>query len=215
MTSKGFSLGFRALACFSRATPRVATRPAASQAQAPTPRSALCLSTTPVQRAPRVFTRTLSLTTTRREQHPNPGPSTTTPGQQPPANTPKQPSYELTFTCVPCGTRSAHNVSKQGYHHGSVLITCPSCRNRHIISDHLNIFGNRKITVEDLLKERGQLVKRGTLGEDGDIEFWEDGSTTARAERQGDGKDPKPKVKSETAAEEGQGAAPGSSFRKA
>lgn len=69
--------------------------------------------------------------------------------------------------------------------------------------------------MEDLLKERGQLVKRGTLGEDGDIEFWEDGSTTARAERQGDGKDPKPKVKSETAAEEGQGAAPGSSFRKA
>ena len=123
----------------------------------------------------------------------------------------------MTFTCVPCGTRSAHNISKQGYHHGSVLITCPSCRNRHIISDHLNIFGNREVTVEDLMKERGMLVKRGTLGEDGDVEFWEDGSTTNRTERQGEGEgmDPRPKGKSDPAAENGNGDAPGSSFGKA
>ncbi|KAI5926631.1 DNL zinc finger-domain-containing protein [Camillea tinctor] len=89
-----------------------------------------------------------------------------------------EPHYQLRFTCVPCSHRSTHVVSKQGYHKGSVLITCPECRNRHIISDHLNIFGERKITVEDLMRERGQLVKRGTLGEDGDIEFWEDGTTT-------------------------------------
>ncbi|KAL7787512.1 DNL zinc finger domain-containing protein [Trichoderma ceciliae] len=82
--------------------------------------------------------------------------------------------YQLSFTCVPCGHRSHHNVSKQGYHHGSTLITCPSCRNRHVISDHLNIFGDRKITVEDLMREKGQLVKRGSLGEDGDVEFWPD-----------------------------------------
>lgn len=80
--------------------------------------------------------------------------------------------YQLSFTCVPCGHRSHHNVSKQGYHTGSVLITCPSCRNRHVISDHLNIFGERKVTVEDLMREKGRLVKRGSLGEDGDIEFW-------------------------------------------
>ncbi|KAI1397380.1 DNL zinc finger domain-containing protein [Hypoxylon fuscum] len=91
-----------------------------------------------------------------------------------------EPHYELTFTCVPCSGRSTHTISKQGYHKGSVLITCPSCRNRHIISDHLNIFGDRKITVEDLMRERGQLVKRGTLGEDGDVEFWEDGTVTER-----------------------------------
>ncbi|KAI1775657.1 DNL zinc finger-domain-containing protein [Hypoxylon cercidicola] len=91
-----------------------------------------------------------------------------------------EPHYELTFTCVPCGDRSTHIISKQGYHKGSVLITCPSCRNRHVISDHLNIFGNRKITVEDLMREKGQLVKRGTLGEDGDVEFWEDGTMTER-----------------------------------
>ncbi|KAI1103921.1 DNL zinc finger-domain-containing protein [Jackrogersella minutella] len=91
-----------------------------------------------------------------------------------------EPHYELTFTCVPCGGRSTHSVSKQGYHKGSVLITCPNCRNRHVISDHLGIFGNRKITVEDLMKEKGQLVKRGTLGEDGDVEFWADGTVTER-----------------------------------
>ncbi|KAI1409030.1 DNL zinc finger-domain-containing protein [Hypoxylon sp. FL1857] len=99
-----------------------------------------------------------------------------------------EPHYELTFTCVPCSGRSTHTVSKQGYHKGSVLITCPSCRNRHIISDHLNIFGNRKITVEDLMREKGQLVKRGTLGEDGDVEFWEDGTVTERGA--GAGADP-------------------------
>lgn len=52
---------------------------------------------------------------------------------------PEQPEYEMTFTCRPCSARSTHRVSKQGYHHGSVLITCPSCKNRHIISDHLNV----------------------------------------------------------------------------
>ncbi|KAJ0291406.1 hypothetical protein COL940_000601 [Colletotrichum noveboracense] len=82
------------------------------------------------------------------------------------------PHYQLDFTCV----------SKQGYHHGSVLITCPGCRNRHVISDHLGIFGDKKVTVEDLMREKGRLVKRGTLGEDGDIEFYPDeGSTEAES----------------------------------
>lgn len=49
------------------------------------------------------------------------------------------PAYELTFTCKKCTTRSSHRVSKQGYHHGTVLITCPGCKNRHLISDHLKV----------------------------------------------------------------------------
>ncbi|KAK4180814.1 DNL zinc finger-domain-containing protein [Triangularia setosa] len=111
-------------------------------------------------------------------------PSSSTPSTIPlsspkPTKSP-QPSYELTFTCVPCNTRSRHTVSKQGYHHGSVLIACPNCKNRHVISDHLKIFGDKALTVEDILKEKGQLAKRGILGEDGDLEFWEDGSTTMR-----------------------------------
>lgn len=70
-------------------------------------------------------------------------PATTIPRPQvkvpPKAPPPTKPSYEMTFTCTPCSTRSTHLVSKQGYHKGSVLITCPECKNRHVISDHLNV----------------------------------------------------------------------------
>ena len=51
----------------------------------------------------------------------------------------KVPAFELTFTCKPCQNRSAHRISKQGFYHGSILITCPSCKNRHVISDHLKV----------------------------------------------------------------------------
>jgi protein import protein ZIM17 len=30
------------------------------------------------------------------------------------------------------------------------------------------------------MREQGQLVKKGTLSEDGNLEFWADGSTTKR-----------------------------------
>jgi protein import protein ZIM17 len=31
------------------------------------------------------------------------------------------------------------------------------------------------------MREKGQLVKRGSLSEEGDVEFWDDGTTTARS----------------------------------
>lgn len=135
------------------------------------------------------------------------------------------PHYELTFTCLPCGTRSAHHVSKQGYHHGAVLITCPSCRNRHVISDHLGIFGNVTKegggrTIEDILREKGQLVKKGTLGEDGDVEFWEDGTTSERQSRLASEDVMLPpsnekKAAAAAAAADNEAAAPGSGFTSA
>lgn len=57
----------------------------------------------------------------------------------PPTRAEQEPAYELTFTCKPCQSRSTHRVSKQGYHKGTVLITCPDCKNRHVISDHLKV----------------------------------------------------------------------------
>lgn len=36
------------------------------------------------------------------------------------------------------------------------------------------------------MREQGQLVKRGTLSEDGDLEFWADGMVTKRGEGAGD-----------------------------
>ncbi|KAG9246589.1 DNL zinc finger-domain-containing protein [Calycina marina] len=93
---------------------------------------------------------------------------------------PEVPSYEITFTCTPCSTRSTHKISKQGYHHGSVLVKCPECKNRHIISDHLKVFGDKSMTIEDMMKEKGELFTKGTISEDGDVELWDDGATTPR-----------------------------------
>lgn len=90
----------------------------------------------------------------------------------------QEPAYQLSFTCKPCGERSSHRVSKHGYHRGTVLIQCPSCKNRHVISDNLGIFFEKGKTLDDLLKERGQAITRGTL--QGDMEFWEDGTVTKR-----------------------------------
>lgn len=86
----------------------------------------------------------------------------------------EQPSYQLTFTCKVCSERSTHQVTKQSYHHGTTLINCPGCKNRHLISDHLKIFSDTGVTLEDIMKDKGQLLQKGRLGEDGDIEFYDD-----------------------------------------
>ena len=61
-----------------------------------------------------------------------------------------------------------------------MLIRCPECKNRHIISDHLKIFMDKSFTLEQRMQEKGQLVKRGSL--EGDVEFWDDGTTVERGE---------------------------------
>lgn len=38
------------------------------------------------------------------------------------------------------------------------------------------------MSLEDLIKEKGQLIKKGTLSEDGNFEVWADGQTTERPE---------------------------------
>ncbi|KAL0254888.1 hypothetical protein SLS55_009412 [Diplodia seriata] len=112
----------------------------------------------------------------------------------------------MTFTCKACTTRSSHKISKQGYHHGTVLISCPGCKNRHLISDHLKIFADQSTTLEDIMREKGQLVKRGQLSDDGDLELWDDGSQTKHTPAA-----PKaPAAESESSENE----APGTSFKK-
>jgi protein import protein ZIM17 len=49
------------------------------------------------------------------------------------------------------------------------------------MSDHLKIFSDKSVTIEDLMREKGQLVKRGSLSAEGDVEFWDDGATTSRS----------------------------------
>ena len=81
-------------------------------------------------------------------------------------------------------------MSKQGYHRGTILIQCPQCKNRHVVSDHLKIFMDDGGTLEDILQKHGGLVKKGRLGMrqgqvvgnegEEDIEFWEDGTETTQ-----------------------------------
>lgn len=51
----------------------------------------------------------------------------------------EEPAYEMTFTCKKCLERSSHRITKQAYHFGTVLVTCPGCKNRHLISDHMKV----------------------------------------------------------------------------
>lgn len=125
--------------------------------------------------------------------------SLSVPGVEPRAQDPNaradEPSYQLSFTCKPCLYRSSHRVTKHGYHHGTVLVTCPSCKSRHIIADHLKIFLDNSQTLEDILRQKAEdgqdfikLLKKGRLGirpgemvgneGEEDLEFWEDGTET-------------------------------------
>ncbi|KAI5798966.1 DNL zinc finger domain protein [Geopyxis carbonaria] len=100
--------------------------------------------------------------------------STTAPATTPAPETDEReppPSYQLHFTCRPCQERSSHTVSKQAYHHGSVLVQCPGCSNRHVITDHLKIFGETAKTLEQILEEKGEVLKKGRLLPGGTVEL--------------------------------------------
>ncbi|KAL5334243.1 mitochondrial import protein Zim17 [Aspergillus crustosus] len=86
-----------------------------------------------------------------------------------------EPKYQITFTCKPCGERSEHYMSKHSYHRGTVLIRCPGCENRHVISDNLGIFFDESTSIEQLLEQNKEKIRHGFLA--GDLEFWDDGTT--------------------------------------
>lgn len=71
------------------------------------------------------------------------------------------------FTCKVCQDRSHHVMSKHSYTKGVVLIQCPGCKNRHLIADNLGWFRDSKTTVEDLVKEKGEAIRRVVVGQDG------------------------------------------------
>lgn len=130
--------------------------------------------------SPSHTTRPLASSPTPRTPNSSPSPSAT------------HPAYEIYFTCKPCSHRSGpHRVTKQGFHNGTTLITCPSCQNRHVITDNLRIFTDEGGDLEDIMRRHGGKLKKGKLGtKDGglvgnegqqeEIEFWEDGTETPR-----------------------------------
>ncbi|KAM5533809.1 hypothetical protein V8D89_012472 [Ganoderma adspersum] len=91
---------------------------------------------------------------------------------------PPEPKVSMEFTCTVegCGHRSKHQFTKRSYTSGIVLVQCPGCKNRHLIADHLGWFkestedGKLK-TVEDMLRARGERVRRGRIDANGVVEY--------------------------------------------
>ncbi|CDS07381.1 hypothetical protein LRAMOSA01330 [Lichtheimia ramosa] len=71
------------------------------------------------------------------------------------------------FTCEVCKERSHHVMSKLAYTKGVVLIECPGCKNRHLIADNLGWFRDSATTVEDLVKEKGEAIRKVIVDDQG------------------------------------------------
>ncbi|KAF6743004.1 DNL zinc finger-domain-containing protein [Ephemerocybe angulata] len=78
----------------------------------------------------------------------------------------------IAFTCTvtDCGHRQGHIFSKRSYEKGIVIVTCSSCKNRHLIADHLGWFQNltgdgANVTIEQLAKAHGVPLTKGRVGE--------------------------------------------------
>jgi protein import protein ZIM17 len=48
------------------------------------------------------------------------------------------------------------------------------------MADHLKIFSDKSVTLEDLLAQKGDVLKKAVVNEAGDVEFWDEANETAQ-----------------------------------
>jgi hypothetical protein len=48
----------------------------------------------------------------------------------------------------------------------------------------LQIFSDSSITIEDIMREKGEFIRKGSLSADGDVEFYDDQADPAANEKE-------------------------------
>lgn len=73
---------------------------------------------------------------------------------------------QMIYTCKVCNTRNSQTISNQAYTQGVVIVRCSGCKNNHLVADNLGWFRDRKTNIEDILKEKGETVRRVSIGDE-------------------------------------------------
>ena len=66
------------------------------------------------------------------------------------------------FVCKKCETRNTKKFSKLSYTSGIVIIRCDGCQNNHLIADNLGWFEDDDTNIEDIMRSKGEEVKKMT-----------------------------------------------------
>lgn len=77
---------------------------------------------------------------------------------------------QMIYTCKVCSTRNSQTISKQAYTEGVVIVKCSGCSNNHLVADNLGWFKDKKTNIEDILREKGEEVRRVESGSE-NVEF--------------------------------------------
>lgn len=51
-------------------------------------------------------------------------------------------------------------ISKNSYEKGVIIVQCSGCQNNHLVADNLGWFRDQKTNIEDLMREKGEEVRR-------------------------------------------------------